>query len=62
MDASLLWKKLARSKNLGSKRSDCVAGDECSLVPPCPPLLLNGHRELVLGTIGTTSIASRQLE
>eukprot|EP00983_Pelagomonas_calceolata_P099154 1158426-Pelagomonas_calceolata.AAC.20 len=41
-----------------------VAGAECSLFPPCPPLLLNGYREFVLGTlfIGTTNVASGHLE
>eukprot|EP00983_Pelagomonas_calceolata_P041460 1138077-Pelagomonas_calceolata.AAC.1 len=41
-----------------------VAGAECSLFPPRPPLLLNGNWELVLGTlfIETTDIASGRLE
>eukprot|EP00983_Pelagomonas_calceolata_P134643 1162078-Pelagomonas_calceolata.AAC.9 len=35
-----------------------VAGAECSLFSPHPPLLLNGYQELVLGTlfIGTTIV------
>eukprot|EP00983_Pelagomonas_calceolata_P076791 1153571-Pelagomonas_calceolata.AAC.3 len=41
-----------------------MAGAECSLFPPPPPLLLNEYRELVLGTlfIGTTNTASGRLE
>eukprot|EP00983_Pelagomonas_calceolata_P046778 1140333-Pelagomonas_calceolata.AAC.2 len=41
-----------------------MAGAECSLFTPRPPLLLNGYWELVLDTllIKTTNIASGQLK
>eukprot|EP00983_Pelagomonas_calceolata_P043446 1138897-Pelagomonas_calceolata.AAC.1 len=49
MDVSLFWKELDRVTDLRAVEV-AVAGAECFLFPPHPPLLLNGYRELVLGT------------
>eukprot|EP00983_Pelagomonas_calceolata_P058830 1145648-Pelagomonas_calceolata.AAC.1 len=58
MDVPLFWKELTRVEDLGSSWSGCG-----SLFPLRPPLLLNGYREFVLGTlfIGTIKVASGRL-
>eukprot|EP00983_Pelagomonas_calceolata_P042825 1138667-Pelagomonas_calceolata.AAC.1 len=63
------WMCLCAGRScLGCRTSEAgkvaVAGAECFLLPPRPPLFLNGHRESVLGTlfIGTTNIASGRQE
>eukprot|EP00983_Pelagomonas_calceolata_P020079 633409-Pelagomonas_calceolata.AAC.2 len=63
MDVPLFWKEMTRMTDLEGG-GEAVAGAECFLFPPRHPLLLNGYREWVLGTIfiGTTKMASGRLE
>eukprot|EP00983_Pelagomonas_calceolata_P048926 1141278-Pelagomonas_calceolata.AAC.2 len=63
MNVSMSWRELARARALEAG-GVAVVGAGCSLLPPCPPILLNGYRELVIGTlfIGTTYSASGRLK